>query len=160
MWFVFLRSQVWQQHHGGAVRDIVAGGGPGLSGTSGFLSAPADLQRTRQSLSMAIDRRLGSPDDMKFRSSMTLFAQATADNRVFPEALQRFRRRAGSADAERQQACRYGFRIVALSSAKARSLNQSTGRRFCHGEAVRSISTDIGMLGTSQPAGSVLLGSR
>jgi uncharacterized protein (DUF1810 family) len=30
---------------------------------------------------------LGIPDNLKFRSSMTLFAQATADNAVFIEAL-------------------------------------------------------------------------
>jgi uncharacterized protein (DUF1810 family) len=33
---------------------------------------------------------LGFPDDLKFRSSMTLFAQATADNRVFNEALRKY----------------------------------------------------------------------
>ncbi len=30
---------------------------------------------------------LGSPDDMKFRSSMTLFARATGPDSVFAEAL-------------------------------------------------------------------------
>ncbi|MHB8885411.1 MAG: DUF1810 domain-containing protein [Methylovirgula sp.] len=32
----------------------------------------------------------GSPDDLKFRSSMTLFASATPDNAVFEEALQKY----------------------------------------------------------------------
>jgi uncharacterized protein (DUF1810 family) len=32
----------------------------------------------------------GSPDDLKFRSSMTLFASATADNQVFNDALQKY----------------------------------------------------------------------
>lgn len=32
----------------------------------------------------------GSPDDMKFRSSMTLFAQAVPDETLFPRALDRF----------------------------------------------------------------------
>jgi uncharacterized protein (DUF1810 family) len=32
----------------------------------------------------------GSPDDLKFRSSMTLFANVTADNREFVEALNRY----------------------------------------------------------------------
>ena len=32
----------------------------------------------------------GSPDDMKFRSSMTLFAKATPDETVFREALDRY----------------------------------------------------------------------
>ncbi len=32
----------------------------------------------------------GSPDDMKFRSSMTLFARSTDDNGVFEEALRKY----------------------------------------------------------------------
>jgi uncharacterized protein (DUF1810 family) len=32
----------------------------------------------------------GYPDDLKFRSSMTLFAHATRDNAVFTEALQKY----------------------------------------------------------------------
>lgn len=32
----------------------------------------------------------GSPDDFKFRSCFTLFAQATADNQVFLEALAKY----------------------------------------------------------------------
>ena len=32
----------------------------------------------------------GSPDDLKFRSSMTLFAQVAPDEKVFSLALQRF----------------------------------------------------------------------
>jgi uncharacterized protein (DUF1810 family) len=32
----------------------------------------------------------GSPDDMKFRSSMTLFAQATKDNEAFLAALKKY----------------------------------------------------------------------
>jgi uncharacterized protein (DUF1810 family) len=38
----------------------------------------------------SIDRILGYPDDLKFRSSMTLFAQATPDNQVFNEALWKY----------------------------------------------------------------------
>ncbi len=33
---------------------------------------------------------LGYPDDLKFRSSMTLFAKATADNQVFHDALKKY----------------------------------------------------------------------
>jgi uncharacterized protein (DUF1810 family) len=33
---------------------------------------------------------LGSPDDMKFRSSMTLFAQAAPDQAIFAEALRKY----------------------------------------------------------------------
>ena len=32
----------------------------------------------------------GYPDDLKFRSSMTLFREATAENVVFEEALQKY----------------------------------------------------------------------
>jgi uncharacterized protein (DUF1810 family) len=32
----------------------------------------------------------GWPDDMKFRSCMTLFAQATTDNQVFRDALEKY----------------------------------------------------------------------
>jgi len=32
----------------------------------------------------------GHPDDMKFRSSMTLFAQASDDNAIFNECLQKY----------------------------------------------------------------------
>jgi uncharacterized protein (DUF1810 family) len=33
---------------------------------------------------------LGHPDDLKFHSSMTLFAHATADNQIFLDALKKF----------------------------------------------------------------------
>ena len=33
---------------------------------------------------------LGYPDDLKFRSSMTLFAHATSDNQIFLDALQKY----------------------------------------------------------------------
>jgi uncharacterized protein (DUF1810 family) len=38
----------------------------------------------------SIDEIFGSPDDLKFRSSMTLFAEATPDNQVFHEALRKY----------------------------------------------------------------------
>jgi uncharacterized protein (DUF1810 family) len=46
-------------------------------------------------LVLAVDRKsayeiLGSPDDMKFRSSLTLFSYATADNQIFRDALQKY----------------------------------------------------------------------
>jgi len=37
-----------------------------------------------------ISQILGYPDDLKFRSSMTLFANVTADNRVFLDALRKY----------------------------------------------------------------------
>jgi len=37
----------------------------------------------------SIEQIFGRPDDLKFRSSMTLFARASLDNQVFVDALQR-----------------------------------------------------------------------
>ena len=38
----------------------------------------------------SIDQIFGYPDNLKFRSSMTLFTQATADNEVFRAAIQKY----------------------------------------------------------------------
>jgi uncharacterized protein (DUF1810 family) len=38
----------------------------------------------------SIEEILGSPDDLKFRSSLTLFARVTPDNRIFQDALDKF----------------------------------------------------------------------
>ena len=38
----------------------------------------------------SIEQIFGYPDDLKFRSSMTLFARASADNQVFLDALQKY----------------------------------------------------------------------
>jgi uncharacterized protein (DUF1810 family) len=38
----------------------------------------------------SIEEILGYPDDLKFRSSMTLFARATTDNEVFMTALRKY----------------------------------------------------------------------
>ena len=37
-----------------------------------------------------IQEILGSPDDLKFRSSLTLFARVTPDERIFQDALDKF----------------------------------------------------------------------
>ena len=38
----------------------------------------------------SIEQIFGSPDDLKFRSCMTLFAHATVDNQVFMDALRQY----------------------------------------------------------------------
>src|SRR5258708_36451778 len=38
----------------------------------------------------SIDQIFGSPDDLKFRSSMTLFANTAAENKIFKDALQKY----------------------------------------------------------------------
>ncbi len=45
----------------------------------------------------SINQILGSPDDSKFRSSMTLFAQAEPENQIFSSSLQKYSN--GDADA-------------------------------------------------------------
>jgi uncharacterized protein (DUF1810 family) len=44
----------------------------------------------------SIDQILGYPDNMKFRSSMTLFALTGSENQIFTDALQKYF--AGEAD--------------------------------------------------------------
>lgn len=38
----------------------------------------------------SINQIFGSPDYLKFRSSMTLFAHATSENQIFRDALQKY----------------------------------------------------------------------
>jgi uncharacterized protein (DUF1810 family) len=38
----------------------------------------------------SIDQIFGAPDDLKFKSSMTLFANITSENQIFKEALQKY----------------------------------------------------------------------
>lgn len=38
----------------------------------------------------SINQILGYPDDLKFKSSMTLFASVTDDNQIFKDALQKY----------------------------------------------------------------------
>jgi uncharacterized protein (DUF1810 family) len=38
----------------------------------------------------SVEQIFGYPDDLKFRSSMTLFARAAPDNQVFAAALQKY----------------------------------------------------------------------
>jgi uncharacterized protein (DUF1810 family) len=47
-------------------------------------------QFVNQAHAHSIDEIFGYPDDLKFRSCMTLFARATADNHVFRQALETY----------------------------------------------------------------------
>jgi uncharacterized protein (DUF1810 family) len=38
----------------------------------------------------SVQEIFGSPDDMKFRSSMTLFMRTSQENRIFKDALQKY----------------------------------------------------------------------
>jgi uncharacterized protein (DUF1810 family) len=42
-----------------------------------------------------VDQIFGYPDNLKFRSSMTLFAQVPGDNQIFKDALQKYFGEAG-----------------------------------------------------------------
>jgi len=47
-------------------------------------------RRVNEVMGRSIGEIFGYPDDLKFRSSMTLFAQAASDNRVFVEAIEKY----------------------------------------------------------------------
>lgn len=68
-----------------------------LDEAQAFLQHPVLGQRLRECTAIvnAIEGRsihaiFGSPDDLKFRSSMTLFAQASEDNEPFISALEKY----------------------------------------------------------------------
>ena len=62
-----------------------------------YLAHPVLGERLRNCTRLvnAVDKRsaeqiFGYPDVLKFRSSMTLFANATSDNRIFKDALEKY----------------------------------------------------------------------
>jgi len=69
----------------------------GLEEAVAFLDHPILGHRLRECAALANAIRsssarevFGSPDDLKFRSSMTLFSRATNDNAVFLQALEKY----------------------------------------------------------------------
>ena len=62
-----------------------------------YLEHPVLGQRIRECTRLvilvegrSINQIFGSPDDLKFRSSMTLFARVASENRIFKDALQKY----------------------------------------------------------------------
>ena len=62
-----------------------------------YLNHPVLGPRLRECTSLmnqvdgrSINQILGYPDELKFKSSMTLFASVTDDNQVFKEALEKY----------------------------------------------------------------------
>ena len=62
-----------------------------------YLNHPLLGPRLREYTSLVLDIQgssihdiFGTPDDLKFCSSMTLFAHATSDNQIFLDALQKY----------------------------------------------------------------------
>ena len=92
MWFVFpqlrgLGHSAMAQRYGLASRGEARAYlghpvlGPRLLDCTGLVNAVPDR---------SINQILGSPDDLKFRSSMTLFAAVAPDEPAFRRALHRF----------------------------------------------------------------------
>jgi uncharacterized protein (DUF1810 family) len=92
MWFIFpqirgLGSSSTAQHY--AISTKAEAGA--------YLNHPVLGPRLRKCTQLVIDVQgrslreiFGSPDDMKFCSSMTLFAHAISDNQLFLDALQKY----------------------------------------------------------------------
>lgn len=99
MWFIF--PQIHGLGHSPMAERFAISS---LQEAEAYLAHPVLGARLRECTQLvnAIDGRsisdiFGYPDDMKFRSSMTLFARATPDNKVFHDALLKYFR--GQEDA-------------------------------------------------------------
>lgn len=92
MWFVFPQIQ-GLGHSPMAERFAISS----LREAEAYLAHPILGARLRECTQLvnniegrSISDIFGYPDDMKFRSSMTLFARAKADSKVFQEALRKY----------------------------------------------------------------------
>lgn len=92
MWFIF--PQIAGLAHSATAHMFAISS---LDEAKAYLDHPVLGVRLREcsQLVATIDGRsveevFGYPDDLKFRSSMTLFAQATTDNAVFIDCLQKY----------------------------------------------------------------------
>ena len=92
MWFVFPQLKGLGQSSM-ALRYGIAS----LAEARSYLDNPILGPRLRECTALvnarhgrSADEIFGYPDDMKFRSSMTLFAQAASDNAVFLDAIREF----------------------------------------------------------------------
>jgi len=92
MWFVF--PQIAGLGHSATARHYALGS---LDEAQRYLADPRLGARLRECTDLVLAVRgrsahaiFGSPDDLKFRSSMTLFAQAAPGERRFAEAIERF----------------------------------------------------------------------
>lgn len=92
MWFIF--PQIHGLGHSSTAQLYAISG---LDEAVAFLDHPLLGRRLRECTALANAIRsssarevFGSPDDLKFRSSMTLFAQAATDKAVFLQALEKY----------------------------------------------------------------------
>ncbi|MFC5475695.1 DUF1810 domain-containing protein [Paraherbaspirillum soli] len=100
MWFVF--PQIEGLGHSAMARKFAISS---LQEARAYLEHPLLGPRLRQCSRIVaeldgrtIEAIFAYPDDMKFQSAMTLFAQASADNQVFNDCLQKYF--GGVADAD------------------------------------------------------------
>lgn len=94
MWYIF--PQIHGLGYSFASRKFAISG---LPEAKAYLDHPVLGARLRECTSLvnavegkSIHQIFGYPDDLKFRSCMTLFAQATPDSQVFLEALAKYYR--------------------------------------------------------------------
>jgi len=92
MWFVFPQIK-GLGHSSTAIEFAIASRGE----AEAYLQHPILGHRLRQCTQLVLDVEgrpiedvFGYPDDLKFRSSMTLFASVTQDNQIFKAALQKY----------------------------------------------------------------------
>jgi uncharacterized protein (DUF1810 family) len=92
MWFIF--PQIQGLGHSSTARKFgIASGAEAEAYLKHPVLGPRLRECTRQVNQIegrSIAEILGYPDDMKFRSSMTLFAQVASDNQVFLDAVQKY----------------------------------------------------------------------
>ena len=92
MWFVF--PQIAGLGHSATARGFAIAS---REEAQAYLQHPVLGRRLRECTSLVnlvegrtLEQIFGYPDDVKFRSSMTLFAHATPDNGVFEDALRTY----------------------------------------------------------------------
>jgi uncharacterized protein (DUF1810 family) len=92
MWFIFPQLKGLGSSHMAAHFAI-----SGREETEMYLKHPLLGPRLRECAQLvnlvegrSIQQIFGYPDDLKFRSSMTLFAAVTSENKVFKDSLQKY----------------------------------------------------------------------
>ena len=92
MWFVFPQLRGLGRSSTAQIYGIGS-----LAEARAYLAHPLLGPRLRECVEAALEHSgkplidiFGSPDDLKFHSSMTLFARAATDNFVFKDALQKY----------------------------------------------------------------------
>ena len=92
MWFIFPQLRGL-----GSSQTAIRYGISSRQEAEAYLEHPVLGPRLRECTSLvnliegrSIDQIFGYPDDLKFRSSMTLFANVASDNQIFKQALQKY----------------------------------------------------------------------